>query len=229
MRGRVVAVEGPSAAGKSRVVRDVAPRIAAAPLAEAYDRLTPTVPLTWRTPAELYRLEHRLLREEARRYREARELADVGGLVLADTAFLGPLTYPWALARLGVAPRSVVLRLVEEARALARHGRWGLPDGFVYLRTPVVERRRRAAHDPHGHPAALQERHQRVGEEELRFYRTVIAPSFGRRFRFVSGEGAPPRVAVRVRRAVRTLPTRPRGRPVVDRLLDALAAGATVP
>jgi len=121
------------------------------------------------------------------------------------------------------------VRLVEEARRLAEEGRWGLPDAFVYLRTAPAERRRRAARDPEGHPASLQRRHQTVGETEIEFYRTAVAPSFGARFRFVSGDGAPPRVAARVQRAVgRILAARSRRAPV-GAILDALAADGTVP
>lgn len=228
MRAQVVAVEGPSAAGKTWAVRDVAPGLGAAPLAEAYDRLRPRPPLAWRTPAELLRTERRLLREEARRYREARELAEVGGLVMADTGFLGPLTYVSAVASAGQVPPSLAVRLVEEARGLARAGRWGLPDALVYLRTPPAVRRRRAARDPRGHPASLQRRHQEVGELELRFYRSTLARSFGPRLRFVSGDGPPALVAGRVRRAVgRLLAVRSRP-PPVGPILDALEAAAGV-
>lgn len=228
MRGRVVAIEGPSAAGKTWAVRDVAPGLGAAPLAEAYDRLRPRPPLAWRTPGELLRTERRLLTEEARRYQEARELAEVGGLVLADTGFLGPLTYAGAVVAHGLVPRSVVVRLVEEARGLAATGRWGLPDAFVYLRTPPAERRRRAARDPRGHPGSLQRRHQLVGEAELRFYRSAVAPRFGPRFRFVSGDGAPALVAGRVRRAVGRILSARSSPPPIDPILNALETAGTV-
>jgi hypothetical protein len=230
MRGRVVAVEGPSAAGKSRAVREVAPALGAAPLAEAYDRLTPRPPLRWDSPEALLRLERRLLAEEARRYREARELAVAGALVIADTGFLGPLTYTQALVAHGWAPARVLVRLVEDARTLASEGRWGLPDAWVYLRTSPAERQRRAALDPRGHPASLRRRHERVGASELRFYRERVAPAFGIRFRFVSGTGAPGEVAARVRRAVaRGVAGRGGPRPRVGRLLDSLAPGPGVP
>jgi hypothetical protein len=229
MRAEVIAVEGPSAAGKTRAVRDVAPGLGAAPLAEAYERLRPRPPLGWRTPGELLRTERRLLQEEARRYREARELSQVGGLVVADTGFLGPLTYASSVAAMGLVSASRVVGLVEEARGLARAGRWGLPDALVYLRTSPAVRRRRAARDPRGHPASLQRRHQEVGEVEFRFYRSTLARSFGPRFRFVSGDGPPELVAGRVRRAVGRLLAVRSPPPPVDPILDALEAAATVP
>ncbi len=203
MRGAVVAVEGPSGAGKSRAVAGAARRLDAVVLAEAYDRLRPPPPLVWRGPAELLRLERRLLREEARRYREARALAAGGRLVLADTGFLGPLTYVLGLATLRRAPPAVLDALRRDAAALAADGRWGTPDAVVYLQTPERERTRRAAGDPRGHPAALRARHRAVGRVERRFYRTRLAPRYGRRWRVVSGRGPPAAVATRVARAAR--------------------------
>ncbi len=207
----------------------MAPRLAAAPLAEAYERLRPRPSLTWRTPGELLRQERRLLYEEARRYREARELTEAGVLVLADTGFLGPLTYTRALVAQGAAPHSLLVRLVDDARHLAAQERWGLPDAYVYLRTPLAERRRRAAHDPHRHPASLQPRHQAVGRVELELYRSAVAPSFGARFRFVSGRGPPSLVVGRVRRAVGGLLARRPARPPLDPILDRLASEGGVP
>lgn len=209
-------------------MRDVAPSLGAAPLTEAYDRLRPRPALTWRGPAALLRLERRLLGEEARRYREARELAEAGVLVLADTGFLGPLTYTRALVARGAAPHRLLARLVDDARELAEQGRWGLPDAFVYLVTPSAERHRRAARDPLGHPPSLQPRHQAAGAAEARFYRATVAPAFGARFRFVSGDGAPSRVAARVRRAVAALRDRRIARRPVAPILTALGE-ETVP
>jgi thymidylate kinase len=218
MAGRLVVVEGPSASGKTRAVAEAAPLLRGTRLPEAYDRLRPRPRLTWSSPAELRRLERRLLAEEARRYEEARRATRVGATVLADTGFLGPLTYTRVLVRWGLAPPALLSELVERARALAELGRWGLPDLLVYLRTAPGERSRRARADARGHPARLRDRHERVGQEEAAFYRTVVAPELGPRFRYISGNGPPDEVATRLARAARERKA-PGPRPSLDHLL----------
>jgi hypothetical protein len=222
MSGRLVAVEGPSAAGKTRVIREAAGRFDTLSLPEAYDRLRPRPSLRWRSPGELLRLEQRLLREEARRYLEARRLVRMGATVLADTGFLGPLTYTRGLVRHGEAPPHVLTELTRTARELAAGGRWGLPEAYLYLRTPAGERRRRARQDLRGHPAGLQALHQEVAREELAFYRAVVVPRFGPRFRFVSGVGVPATVVDAVGRALRRLPTTRVRPPSLGPVLDAV-------
>ena len=221
MTGWLVAVEGPSGAGKSRAVRGTARRLGAYAIPEAFDRLRPRPRLTWTTEAGLLRLERRLLREDARRYREGRRLAESGATVLADTGFLGPLTYTEGLVRRGLASRLVLRELVRTARSWSDEERWGLPDAVLYLRTPLHERRRRAAHDPRGHPSPLQARHQLIAEEERRFYRTVVAPQLGGRFRFVSGAGSPEEVDRRLGQALARSRT-PARRPSLERILTAI-------
>jgi hypothetical protein len=228
MSGRVVALEGPSAAGKSRTVAALASSLGLTTIPEAYERLRPRPSLTWRTDAELLRLERRLLREETRRFREGRRLVDSGATVLADTGFLGPITYTAGLVDLGLATPSALTGLLAFADELRTDGIWGLPDAVVYLRTPVAERHRRAEGDPGGHPRSLQVRHRRVAAAELRLYRTVVAPEFGHRFSFVSGSGPPERIAARVARLL----ARPRatGRPPsMERVLHAIGRGEGVP
>ncbi len=233
MGGAIVSVDGPSAAGKSRAVRRAAAVLGAVPLPEAYDRLRPRPPLSWARPAELLGIERTLLREEGRRYREARALAADGALVLADTGFWGPLTYLRGLVALGQAPPELTRTLLGEARALAARGRWGLPDAVVLLRTPAAERDRRAAGDPEGHPVALRARHRAVGEVESGFYRRTVAPAFGPRYRSVRGTGSPSAIAARVARAAAQLRAEV-GRsppPPLGPLLRALGvrAGRSVP
>jgi len=229
MPGRVVAVEGPSAAGKTRAVGAVARRLGGAPLAEAYDRVRPRLPLRWKNPGALLRLERTLLAEDARRYREARDLAEAGGIVVTDTGFLGPLTYTTGLVLQGDAPRRVLTALVRTARDLASRGQWGLPDAILYLETPEAERARRARRDPVGHPVDLRERHERVATEERRLYTMVLAPAFGPRFRSVSGRGLPASVARRLATSA-TGVARVRGpAPRVGKILDALLTSEGVP
>jgi len=228
MSGWLVAVEGPSAAGKSRAVATAGRSLGLPTLAEAYDRLRPRPSLDGRTDAQWLRLERRLLNEDARRYEEGRRLAEAGATVLADTGFLGPLTYSVGLVRLGLASGSLVTDLVRFGRELRDEGRWGLPDSVVYLRTTAAERRRRAALDPVSHPLALQARHQAVAAEELRLYRTVVVPEFGARFRFVLGIGGSEGIAARI---VSALP-QSRGdvrRPSLERILRAIEREGTVP
>src|SRR5271170_219136 len=189
MRGWLVAVEGPSASGKSRAVAAAAGMLGISSIPEAYDRLRPRPPLTYSTDAGWLRLERRLLREDARRYREGRRQVESGATVFADTGFLGSLTYTVGLVHLGFASRSVLSEIVRDARTLRDEERWGLPDAVLFLRTPPAERRRRAALDPIDHPPELQARHQTIAEDEGRLYRKVIAPEFGPRFRWVLGIG----------------------------------------
>jgi hypothetical protein len=228
MTGWLVAVEGPSAAGKTRTVRAASQATGATPLPEAYERLRPRPALTWATEGQLVRLERRLLREECRRYLDARRMTEAGATVLADTGFLGPLTYTLGLARRGLASRSALDALLRTARQASAAGRWGLPDAIVYLRTPLVERRRRAASDPKGHPSALQARHQAIAADEGRVFRTLVAPTFGDRFRYVSAAGPPDAVVRRLVRAVaRSHTAAPRPSP--DRLLRAIGHSEGVP
>jgi thymidylate kinase len=229
MRGRVVAVEGPSAAGKTRAVGAVARHLGGAPLAEAYERVSPRPALEWSGPTGLLRLERLLLTEDARRFREARDLAEAEGTVVVDTGFLGTLTYTGGLVRQGAAPRSVLHELVRTARELAHRGEWGLPDGILYLQTPVAERTRRARRDPVGHPSATQPRHQQVAAEESRFYRSVLAPAYGPRFRRVSGTGAAANVVIRLTRAAEAIIAPGHGAPAYGPILRAVERFGSVP
>jgi hypothetical protein len=228
MSGWLVAVEGPSAAGKSRAVAAAGRSLGLRTIAEAYDRIRPRPSLTWETDAEWLRLERRLLREESRRYQEGRELADDGATVLTDTGFLGPLTYTLGLVRLGLASRSVLTELVRRGRELHEERAWGLPDAILYLRTTTAERRRRAALDPVGHPAALQARHQTIAADELRVYRTLVAPEFGGRLRFVLGIGGTEGVAARLEGALARTRV-PHRRPSLERILRSLDGDRTRP
>jgi hypothetical protein len=219
--GWLVAVEGPSAAGKSRAVATAARSLGLPSIPEAFDRLKPRPSLGWTGDAQGLRLERRLFAEDVRRFQEGRRQADAGATVLADTGFLGPLTYTFGLVRVGLAAPSVLTRLLRLARTFRPGEVWGLPDAILYIQTPDSERRRRAALDPIGHPSDLQARHQSVAREEQRFYRRHVAPEFGPRFRSVVGYGGVEGVAARIEGALpRT--RAPHRRPSLDRILDAM-------
>jgi len=223
VRGSILALDGPSATGKSRLVAELVRRDRARALDEAFDRLRPRPSLRFVSPESLLRLERRLLLEEGRRYRLARRWAEAGSLVLLDTGYLGPLTYTAGLVRLGRAPAAVLRPLLADARRLARAGAWGLPNRIVYLEVPVRERDRRARSDPIGHPGDLDRRHAEVGRFEARLYREELAPILGDRLRFVRGTGTPTEVARRVERLLVDLPPRAQGFALSHRVLRALA------
>jgi len=197
-----VAIEGPSGAGKSTAAVGVAAALRAELLPEAYARLDPRPSLAFDSDRALARLEARLLEAEARRYLRAGSWGGPGPVV-ADTGFLGPLTYPWALVRTGGAGAGVLPPLLRRAARLARSGRWGLADLTVYLATSARERRRRVASDPSGHPPDLAARHEAVGRWEETLYRRRVAPRLGERFRVVDADAAPAVVVRRVLAAVR--------------------------
>lgn len=203
MSGRVVAVEGASASGKTTAVGTAARRSGWTVVTEAYHRIDPRPSLEFRSSDELVDLERRLLEEDARRYSEARGLADGGATVLADTGFLGPLTYTSALVATGAAPPAALASVVGLARMLQARGAWDLADVYLYLDTPSSIRSARARADPSGHPADLTARHARIGDVEHRFYAEEFAPLLGDRFRWVSGAGPASVVAGRVVDAVR--------------------------
>ncbi len=203
--GRVVALEGVSAAGKTTVAGALGRREGWTVVPEAFRRLDPSPSLDFGSPEELLRLEERLLEEDARRFREARAAARSGATVLADTGFLGPLTYVAGLVALGLAPTPVLSALRERADALGSTGAWGLPDGVVWLEASARDRERRAAGDPEGHPTALAERHAAVGSYERRLYARAIGPLFGPRFVTVPADGRPAAVARRADAAVRAV------------------------
>jgi thymidylate kinase len=204
-RGRIIAVEGPSGAGKTTVVRAAARAFGWRALPEAFERIDPPPSLRFRGPRELLSLERTLLAEEGRRYREAVEGRRRGRTVIADTGFLGPLTYTAGLIALGDAAPSVLMALRSLVEGPGRSHRLGLPDGIVYLEVPGRVRRRRTARDPLGHPKELRERHEAVGRIERRFYRGLARGVLSDRVRFVSGTGSPEAVASRVRAAVRSV------------------------
>ena len=190
-RGHLIAVEGGSASGKTTLVRVAARRLGWRPIAEALDRLDPRPSIEFSSPRELSRLEQELLAEEAHRYQEARRWCDRGVSVLADTGFVGPLTYTRGLVDLGRAPRRVLRELERTARSLIREDALGLPDVTVYLRTTRPERAVRARAAAANHPERLRPRHEAVGRVEDHLYREVFPEILPDRFRTLRAMAGP--------------------------------------
>lgn len=193
-RGRLVALEGGSGSGKTTLVRAAARELNWAPIDEAFDRLDPAPSLEFDSPQQLLRLEGAFLAEEVRRYREARELCDRGRTVLADTGFLGPLTYTLGLVELGRAPPSVARSLGRSVRRLLRARSLGIPDLTVYLETTARERARRARVDRRRHPRDLYLRHEAVGAVERAYFRKAMRDSVPGRVRTLPAHAPPTRL-----------------------------------
>lgn len=201
-RAPVLAIEGISGAGKSTVTERYARLVGAEWVPEAFRRIRPELSLEYSSATELLRLERRLLREDALRYRAARGAARQGRLAVLDTGTIGSLTYSFALGRLGRTPARVLRSLTNDARAMLRQRTWGVPDRVVWIESIAGDRRRRIAADPVGHPSDLAARHEAVGRVERSFYRGPVARLLGPRFVSVRGDGPPGAVVARVRRAL---------------------------
>jgi thymidylate kinase len=208
-RGRLVAVEGPSASGKTTLVRAAARTLGWQPLAEAFDRLDPAPSLEFGSSRELLRLEGVLLTEEARRYREAQRACARGVTVLADTGFLGPVTYTRGLVALGRAPASVEENITRSARSLLRRRALGIPELTLYLSTPAGERARRARADPKRHPTRLFPRHEAVGRIERTYFEQLFPAALPGRFRTLRGDRPRASMVADVRAAVEELTPTP--------------------
>lgn len=221
-RGRLIAIEGASASGKTALIRAAARALRWYPLHEAYDRLDPSPSLQFRSSSELLLLEGTLLSEETHRFRDALDRCGRGRTVIADTGFFGPLTYTWGLVALGRAPEGVGRSLSRSARSLVRAGLLGLPDLTVYLRTTVSERHRRARKGANEHPASLVSRHEAVGRVERRYFCEVFPTLFPARFRTLRGDVPPERLVPRLRAIAEECPASPPTRADALRLLSCL-------
>ncbi|HUZ80086.1 MAG TPA: hypothetical protein VMV28_05665 [Thermoplasmata archaeon] len=196
--GAIVAVEGPSAAGKSAVALAAGALSGGATVPEAYVRLGRRVPLEFRSSPELVRVERRLLREDVRRWRQARVLARQGRTVYLDTGVLGTLTYTWGLVEIGRAEPAAMNALWESVDRAVRSGRLGLPDRIAFIDTPPSVRRRRARQSPEGHPARLDELHARVGTLERALWSDRWGPLLGNRLVRIDGRESVARIARRL-------------------------------
>ena len=218
-RGRLIAIEGASGSGKTTLVQAAARSLGWRPLAEAFDRLDPAPSLEFGSPRELLWLEAVLLTEEVHRYDEARRATARGETVLADTGFLGPLTYTRGLADLGRVPIATARTVERTVRSLLRGGALGVPDLTVYLTTTVAERRRRARSRGRRSSASLEARHEAVGVIERRFFDEAFASALPGRFRRLRADGRPTDLARRLETLVRTARPTPLSRTEALRLL----------
>ena len=222
-RGRLVALEGPSGVGKSRVAAAATRRFGWAVLAEAYDRLDRTPSLRFADDEALLSLETVLLEEDARRFRDAEHLVAEGATVLADTGFVGTVSYTAALAATGQCRPATWRRLLGRAEALARRSLLGLPDITVCLVAPEELRAEREARDPRRHPAEFRARHREAGLYEAEVFWPWLASRLPRRVAVVRSVGPPEQVAGRLDRLLRRGSRARAPAALLDRALVALA------
>jgi hypothetical protein len=196
-RGRVVALDGPSAVGKTTVSRLVGDRSEWTVLGEASVRLRPRPTLRFASPSELLRIERRLLGEERRRCDTAQRLRASGLDVLLDTAPFGPATYSLAIARLDATYGPTASRITDLVVEEVRSGHLLVPDRIVCLSATESQLRTRAKADRPRHPPRLAERHREAGRIERRFW-TALARASDGSVGFLSTAGAPSSLASRL-------------------------------
>ncbi len=222
----IVALEGPSGAGKTTLSRSLWVEMDAPLIQEAYDRLQPTPSLGFTNPRELLRLEKMLLKEEARRYGEATAASSEGRSVVMDTGPLGPVQYLAGLVVAGWPVKGALAQLIREARGLVRGGRLGLVDLEVYVDVPprgAFGRSQRRS--PRGETEFL-ERHYTVDRALRPLWQGPWKKSLDARLAFVPGGGSAAEVAKRIHRSVR-LHARARG-PIESASLAFLRSVLTV-
>jgi hypothetical protein len=189
-------------------------------LPEASTLLRPPPRLEFGSPAELARIERRLLDAERRRSRAAERLRSDGVDVLLDTAPVGPATYSLGVARLRPEYATVAVRVLDSVLSDVRSGRLAVPDEVLYLEASPGVLRRRAARARATHPTELVARHWRVGATERAFW-LALARSHPRSVRIVRAAGAPARTVREMRESVRTRPPRLPRAAVVGAIRDA--------
>ena len=224
--GRLIALEGPSGVGKSTTALRVAPHLGWYPLAEAFARLRPPPSLAFRTGPGLVTLEERLLAEEGRRYGEAIGRSRRGQRVLADTGFLGPLTYAAGLVAGGWTQPAVLDRVRRTFDRRWAEGKIGWPDAVLYLDLPGPALALRAARDTEGHPKALALRHRSVARFERAFYLHDLERCWPGRVIRIPAAGSPLAVARRVEAALGHLPRPGAGEVPDSRPFDRLVRRA---
>jgi thymidylate kinase len=225
----ILALEGPSGAGKSTVTARLAPLLGGTLVAEAYDRLGRSFPLTYDGRDQLGDLERQLLREDGKRWVDSVALRTRGSAAILDTGTFGPLAYSWGLREGVDGGLDVVPELVRAVRRMVSSGQWGLPDLTVYLDVPDSVARSRAKVDPRGHPPENAERHAAVGRWERVLYARELPRALPGRFLSVSGDGTPEEVALGIRERLERLgplpPASPHEADLLLRLFEGGGAG----
>ena len=222
----VIAIEGPSAIGKTTVSRELARQLSAHWLPEAYDRLRPRPDLRVPDRRSLLRTELRLIDAERKRYEESVSWRQRGSHVVTDTGFLGPLTYSAGIAALDV-ERDIRDDLARRALRDVHVKRLGLPELEVVLTAPATVLRRRARREPRGHPKALVDRHLAVGRFELGFWRTIGRGPLKGRIVFVRADAPPAVIVARIHRAIHRWKPLPLPGPRLAGVVVRLLSGAT--
>jgi thymidylate kinase len=203
-RGLVVAVEGLSGAGKTRLLTEWAARTGAPLLLEAWQRLRPRPSLAYSDRSDLLQLELRLLREDLRRYEEARRGAEEHPLVLCDTDFLGTLNYVVGLGRLDPTVDALQQPIARKLSRELHAGRWGLADRYLYLDVPPALAMRRSARNARAHPERWRARHLAVGLYERSFWLEEFPPLAPDRLMVLDGRERVPRLIASAQRATRS-------------------------
>jgi len=226
----IVALEGPSGAGKTSVAARLAPLLGATVVPEAYDRLGRPFPLTFRGRDELADLERQLVREDGRRWTDAVALRGRGTPVVLDTGTFAPLAYSWGLREGVDGALDVLIELVRTVRRMRSLGKWGLPDLTIYLDVPDSVARARAGRDPGDHPPETVERHAAVGRWERLLYGREFPRMLPGRFLSVSGEGRPAEVALLIQERLERLgplpPASPSEAEMLLRVFEGQGSGA---
>lgn len=174
-----MAVEGPSAVGKTTVTRLIADRTDWTVLGEASLRIDPRLNLRVASPSDLLRIERRLLIEERRRCRSADRLRAQGVDVLLDTAPFGPATYAMGMAQRKPVYISAGGAIVDQVLRDLESQRLTVPDRVVYLTAPEAILRRRAEASVVDHPLEFADRHREVARFERGFWEEVAERSHG--------------------------------------------------
>ncbi|MGA7922813.1 MAG: AAA family ATPase [Thermoplasmata archaeon] len=209
-RSIILALEGPSGAGKTTLSRRLAAEMDALLVEEAYDRLKPVPSLAFAGSRDLLRLERRLLQEESRRFVEATREASEGHAVVMDTGPMGPLEYVAGLVVAGWPVKGVLASLVRDARRWVREGKLGLADLEVYVDVPPAIAFRRSQRRAPRVEMEFVERHFAVDRVLRPLWRGPWRESLGSRLVWVPGLGSVTEVTRRVLRSVDPSPQAPR-------------------
>lgn len=192
--GRIIAVEGPSGVGKSRLAAALSVELpGAVRLPEAFDRLDPPPSLEVPDLRSLLRVERALLAEDRRRWAEAVRARRAGRWVIADTGFVDPYTYVVGLARID--PARDARRAMARAYGGPRPFPPGWPDATLYLEAPPRIVAARVAADRGGHPPEWAARHAAVARHQRDLWTRELGPLLGDRFRRLRAGGRPAAIA----------------------------------